>query len=403
MKPYVYRTLVLSSAMTVAVLAFQNCQDFKISDEVLASEYEIKNFATQDESTYGKLMALDEFVGNYVSDRAVYSGTNFEKVANRHVSAYAQGSVFDIVPKNSGKVPLPEQDQNRGKIFLSQSSTLGNAVVLKTDDGDDLTSAEFSVLMVVKAPTTGQIFKVRTDTDGAQEVGITITGTEVKAYHSSSSGNVATVTGFIDSDMEAAVIGASFGPEADRLILMVNGNYYSERTVAGTPADLQAVRRNFELGGDSAGDQVTWGVVKLFAKRLGPYDLSNLSRSLAQTWVVPGVIDDISLRKMADRSVVDFDEEDPATDPKFILAKSALESKCASCHYHALWKGKGANYYFSMGLVVKGSPENSSLYYRMSASSAPALTGSKNMPLSPGPAVTSAEVDAIRDWIQNAL
>lgn len=402
MKQYVARALAFAASVTFVIVAFQNCQDFKVSDEVLASEYQIQNHAAQDVSTHDKLMALEELVGEYVSDRARYTGTTFEKVANLHATLFSPGSVFDLTAKTPTKVPVPSHDAVRNRAFLTQTSDAGGAVVLQTAGTDTLIADEFSVLLVLKAPTSGQVLTIGTGTALAQEIGLTITGDQVIAHHASSAGNVAKVTGLIEGDPEVVVIGASFGVAPGRLLLMVNGRVFDQIETTGSPANLTLVQRTVEIGATAAGGNITWGAVRLFAKRLGPFDLSVLSRKFASTWQVPNVSDDISLRTMVDRSVVDFDEEEPVTDPRFAAAQAALEAKCATCHYHSSWNGKNASFYFSSALVVKGSPDNSPLYYRMSATTSPALTGSKNMPLGTGPAVTQAEVDAIRDWIQNA-
>lgn len=402
MKQYVARALALAASITFVIVAFQNCQDFKVSDEVLASEYQIQNHATQDTSTHAKLMALDELVGEYVSDRAKYTGTTFEKVANRHATLFAPGSVFDLTAKTVGKVPVPSHDTVRNRAFLTQTSDAGGAVVLKTSSTDTLIADEFSVILVLKAPTSGQILTIGTGAASAQEVGISVSGDQVTAHHASSAGHVASVTGTIEGDPEIIVIGASFGVAPGRLLLMVNGRVFDQVQTTGSPANLTLVQRTLELGASAAGGNLTWGAARLFAKRLGPYDLSVLSRAFASSWQIPAVADDISLRTMADRSVVDFDEQEPAVDPHFPAAQAALEAKCATCHYHSSWNGKNASFYFSSALLVKGSPDNSPLYYRMAATTSPALTGSKNMPMGTGPAVTQAEVDALRDWIQNA-
>lgn len=402
MKQHVARAIAFAVMMTVVVVSFQNCQDFSVSEEVLASEYQIQSHSAQDVSTYAKLMVLDELVGIYISERASYVGTTFNKVTNTHASLFAPGSVFDLSAKTVGKVPVPSPDEIRGRIFLSQSADSGGAAVLMTPNTDVLMSEEFTVFVVLRTPTNGKILSIGTGVAMAQEVGLSISGTTVEAYHSSSSGNVAKVIGTVEDGADAIVIAASFGIAANRMQLMVNGRLFDQATNTGSPAALTLVQRGLELGPGTTGQVVTWGEARLFARRLGPYDLSVISRRLAADWKVGGVIDDISLRTMADRSLVDFDEVEPVQDPRFAAAQAALDAKCASCHYHASWAGKNATFYFSSARAVKGSPDSSPLYYRLTASSAPALSGSKNMPQSPGPAMTPAEVEAIRDWIQNA-
>lgn len=404
MKQHVARAIAFAVMMTVVVVSFQNCQDFSVSEEVLASEFRIQDHANRDAAALGKLMALDELVGVYISERAIYSGTTFSRVPNLHASLFAPGTVFNLVAQNPAKPPVPAADEARGRVFLTMAADSGGSNGLTTS-GDTILSDEYTVFIVAKASSRGRVLSINSGggNDLVQNVGfVMMSDSEVTATFSFNADHTYTVVGSIEPGTETVVIAVSFGIAADRIQLMVNGRLFEQGTAHGSPGLLAPTARDLVIGPWVNGNVLTWGEVRLFARRLGPYDLSVISRRMAADWQVNGVIDDVSLRTMENRSLVDFDEVEPVLDPRFAAAQAALDAKCATCHYHSQWAGKNALFYFSTARVIKGSPESSPIYYRLSASSAPALSGSKNMPQSPGPAMTPAEVEAIRDWIQNA-
>ncbi len=80
--------------------------------------------------------------------------------------------------------------------------------------------------------------------------------------------------------------------------------------------------------------------------------------------------------------------------PLFASVRASL-TKCQNCHGN--WLSLTESQFVSTGLVVKGSPEGSQLYFRNQL----AMTGPgpKNMPTMGYPAMTSAEIQTMIDWI----
>jgi hypothetical protein len=92
----------------------------------------------------------------------------------------------------------------------------------------------------------------------------------------------------------------------------------------------------------------------------------------------------------------------PAVDlsgasPLFASVRTSL-MKCQNCH--GSWLSLSESDFKSLGLVVAGSPDSSKIYFRNQT--APTGPGPKNMPSGGYPALTSAEIQNMADWI-NAL
>ncbi len=78
----------------------------------------------------------------------------------------------------------------------------------------------------------------------------------------------------------------------------------------------------------------------------------------------------------------------------FGVAKSIIAQNCANCHdFHTL----SEDALVSRGVLVKGDPEHSKIYFRLVGSSG---GGTKNMPT--GGALSAGEVGKIYDWILQA-
>lgn len=80
--------------------------------------------------------------------------------------------------------------------------------------------------------------------------------------------------------------------------------------------------------------------------------------------------------------------------PLFPAVRASL-SKCQNCH--GQWLSFTESQFVSNGLVVRRSPEGSSLYFRNQVSTTG--PGAKNMPTMGYPAMTTAEVQTMIDWI----
>lgn len=81
--------------------------------------------------------------------------------------------------------------------------------------------------------------------------------------------------------------------------------------------------------------------------------------------------------------------------PNFLTAKAAIKANCLQCH--AVWKRYLEQDFIDAGLVVRGSPADSKLYYRnLLATEGP---GPHNMPTSGYPPITSGDLSAMHAWI----
>jgi hypothetical protein len=81
--------------------------------------------------------------------------------------------------------------------------------------------------------------------------------------------------------------------------------------------------------------------------------------------------------------------------PDFLTAKAAIRANCLQCH--AVWKNYLEQDFIDAGLVVRGDPANSKLYYRnLLATEGP---GPHNMPASGYPPIAPADLSAMHNWI----
>lgn len=78
--------------------------------------------------------------------------------------------------------------------------------------------------------------------------------------------------------------------------------------------------------------------------------------------------------------------------------RTAVYSKCMSCHTHGAWASYSEQDFISNELVVARDISSSKIYYRNAgATSGP---GPKTMPSS-GAALTAAELDLMTIWINS--
>lgn len=79
----------------------------------------------------------------------------------------------------------------------------------------------------------------------------------------------------------------------------------------------------------------------------------------------------------------------------YVTAKNAIDSHCLQCH--SAWKTYTEQSFIDAGLVVRGSPANSKLYYRnILATDVP---GTHNMPTSGYPPIPQSDITAMSQWI----
>lgn len=81
--------------------------------------------------------------------------------------------------------------------------------------------------------------------------------------------------------------------------------------------------------------------------------------------------------------------------PAFNEARSIMAANCTGCHtYHTMTEEQ----LVTAGVLVKGDPDNSQIYYRLTGSSG--SQGPKTMP--PTGSLSVSQVASIRDWISAA-
>jgi hypothetical protein len=81
--------------------------------------------------------------------------------------------------------------------------------------------------------------------------------------------------------------------------------------------------------------------------------------------------------------------------PNFLTAKSAIKANCMQCH--GAWRRYLEDDFINEGLVVRGRPSESKLYYRnLLATEGP---GPQNMPTSGYAPISPADLAAMASWI----
>ena len=81
--------------------------------------------------------------------------------------------------------------------------------------------------------------------------------------------------------------------------------------------------------------------------------------------------------------------------PNYLIAKAAINSNCLQCH--GTWRQYTEQNFIDAGLVVRGNPDASKLYYRNLQ--APTGPGPKNMPNAGNPPISTADLSAMQQWI----
>lgn len=80
---------------------------------------------------------------------------------------------------------------------------------------------------------------------------------------------------------------------------------------------------------------------------------------------------------------------------QYLTVKAAINSHCLQCH--STWRTFSEQDFITAGLVVRGSPQNSKLYYRNSlVTDAP---GTHNMPTSGYPPISQSDLTTMSQWI----
>lgn len=82
-------------------------------------------------------------------------------------------------------------------------------------------------------------------------------------------------------------------------------------------------------------------------------------------------------------------------NPDFVASRAIFAQSCANCHlYHTMSEDQMV----ADGVLVKGDPASSKIYYRLTGSTSG--PGTKNMPT--GGALPVSDLNQIETWITNA-
>ncbi|KYG65824.1 hypothetical protein AZI86_01755 [Bdellovibrio bacteriovorus] len=205
--------------------------------------------------------------------------------------------------------------------------------------------------------------------------------------------------GILPADGTPTVIAVSFGSSAGDMLLQINGRIEkAEVQSTGVPADFSNLSKNTYIdsrvsnyiiyAGNSS--SATSGAA---GGKLLHEELNVMSRYVARSLGLSGVIFDPSF----------LDKDAPTTKEslEFKAAKAVFESRCLSCH-NGLTSINLSNLTEAKALknswVVKGSPTESLLYYRLKGSSG--SHGPKTMPLS-NESLSNEELQKIESWINS--
>lgn len=317
----------------VLILSFQNCSDFSLQEEVL----------------YGQALLESQ-----------------------------QALDAELLPQLLNATELRRWYKSSNNNYVNQATS-----------GD-----QWSMIVAVERTATGKILYMNSAAD-TEEGSITISGGKIQAtrYNNVGTAYSEVLEADLPSSGQYMVIAASFGASAGDISLLVNGRVQQTSVVStGTPGDHTSATKTLNTSGSLLEYVVFVGdsASSATSGNLSTAQLNVMSRYLADNLGIPDVIFDPVLAGGGGTTV---------DNTRFLAAKAILDSKCLSCHNGAqspnlsnLTETSAVN----QGMVVKGSPTTSMLYYRLIGSSG---GGVKNMPQ--GGSISASEVQTIADWITN--
>jgi hypothetical protein len=250
-----------------------------------------------------------------------------------------------------------------------------------------------SIVIALDRTSQGKVASIDSGTM-SEECSIQITGTVIRAYRYSSSTSYSYVDSNVPSMGTKMVLGVSCGEAATDLTLMVNGiTQTASQVKVGTPVDFSYLSKLMNFANTSG----VIDEVMAYSTQLSNAQLNVLSRYIAANQQIANVVLDPAL--LSDTSSGGGGSGTVLPSAAFIAAKAVIDGKCLSCHASGSSYGAFANLTeasaVSRGLVVKGNPNSSILYYRLIGSAGSG--GTKNMPQ--GGSISAAEVQAVADWI----
>lgn len=259
---------------------------------------------------------------------------------------------------------------------------------------------QFSVILVVDKNSSGNLMSLDSGT-GSEEVSLSIVDQKIRFTRSNSLGTYfsETLEAPVPLVDEKMVIAASSGSKSGEMFLLVNGIIQRGEILRdGSPFDFSYIQKNASIKmqeGHVSEIIFFSGDSSLKQGRLDRKELNVMSRLLARKSLIENVLFDPQLidEKGFEDSIIT-----PVLNPYLSAVKSIMDSKCVKCHkvggtspdLSALKESTA----ISMGLIVKGNPESSPLYYRLKGSLGP---GTKNMPLDGS--LSTEELNAVANWI----
>ena len=254
---------------------------------------------------------------------------------------------------------------------------------------DPVFADSWSYVVALNRSSTGTVFSVNSNSN-SEEGRLTVVNGMIRASRINDVSNYAYVETPIPASGDRMVIGATFKQAAgdNDIELMVNGVIQkTARQKVGTPFDFSWIQKSVETA--SSIESV------VYAEAIDLGGLNVMSRYVASSENIGNVIYDPALMSITDGGSVG------GSDPYLAAAKAVIDSKCLGCHNGSIavnFAGMNNSKAISSGWIVPKDPANSKLYYRLqgSVSSNPA---SKNMP--ENGSISSAEVQAVYDWIAN--
>ena len=267
---------------------------------------------------------------------------------------------------------------------------------------ENILGNQFSIILAADSGAVGNLLTLNSG-NGSEEISVQVLDRKVRLSRLNSIGT--SFSEYLEAPLPTSnnkmVIAASVGAKSGEMYLLVNGIVQeSEIVKSGSSFDFSYIQKfpmSNPTGGSIAEYIIFAGDLAYKEGRLTRTELNVMSRLVARNNNIPNVIFDPAL--LDDQGL---DSKTPIVDQNnyFAAAKIILDNKCINCHRAGGTSPNLAllteNTAISSGLIIKSNPEASPLYNRLQGSAGP---GTKNMPLNGS--ITSAEVKAIADWINN--
>ncbi|UOF01609.1 c-type cytochrome [Bdellovibrio reynosensis] len=297
------KNLIVGGAMLVMVLAFQNCSDFALQDQVLYEQGLLESRESLDATTLPKLLESDD-IGMW--------------------SKPSNPTFVNVTP------------------FLAR---------------------QWSVVVAADRSVTGKIISLDSGAN-LDEGYINIADGKIRAVHVSTATDSSYVEANVPTSGDKMVIAATFGVDAEDISLVVNGIVQSATVQkTGTPTDFSYVAKSLTTApaNGQVYEYVVYGGYDTGA--LTNPELNVMSRYIADNNTIANVVFDPSL--IGGGTTKDEEEVNPLfVAAKAIIDAKCLS--CHSSSSNGDFRNLTESKAMQNGLVVAGSPATSKLYYRLS-------------------------------------